>query len=80
MKTINKCMECYGTGHIRANGYAICCPNCKGYGKIGITSTSMGVNTKPAHKMIWNSYWIMFDSSMPEHVFTHLRDLINKGE
>ena len=43
----------------------------------GKPSPSMGVNTKPAHKMKWNGYWIDFDPKMPEHVFQHLRDLIN---
>lgn len=78
MNTINKCMECYGTGHIRANGYAICCPNCKGYGKIGFTSTSMGVNTKPAHRLDFNGHWILIDSTIPESKLEHIKDLINQ--
>lgn len=82
MNTITDCKECDGIGHIKGGSHAICCPNCKGYGKLfeaPFISPSMGVNTKPAHKMVWNGYWIDMDPKMPEHVFQHLRKLI-KGE
>ena len=31
----------------------------------GEISKSMGVNTKPAHRLMINNYWVLIDSSAP---------------
>lgn len=83
---ITDCKKCQGKGITYQGFKPMRCHNCRGTGKIfeisftegPFISPSMGVNTKPSHKIIWNGYWIDMDSKMPEHVFKHLRDLINK--
>lgn len=83
---ITECKKCQGKG-ITYHGFkGMQCHNCRGTGKIfeisftegPFISPSMGVNTRPAHKMVWNGYWIDFDPKMTKETFEHLRDLINK--
>ena len=42
----------------------------------GEISTSMGVNTKPAHSFEANGYWILIDPKMPEKDFLKLKEII----
>lgn len=42
----------------------------------GEISTSMGVNTKPAHSFEVNGYWILIDPKMPEKDFLKLKEII----
>jgi hypothetical protein len=38
----------------------------------GIVSESMGVNTKPAHRLQYGKYWVLVDPDMPEHTLNKL--------
>ena len=38
----------------------------------------MGVNTRPAHKLEINGYWILVDSKMPTEEFLKLKNKIQK--
>jgi hypothetical protein len=71
------CYECRVIDNLEEKSYFVLSEDSK-YNVVPTISTSMGINTKPAHKLVWNGYWIDFDSNMPRHVFEHLRDLINK--
>lgn len=42
----------------------------------GIISESMGVNTKPAHKLEWEGFWILVDPTMPNEALNFLKYLI----
>jgi hypothetical protein len=41
-------------------------------------SKSMGVNTRPSHRMTINGYWILVDSKMPTEEFLKLKKQIEK--
>jgi hypothetical protein len=54
--------------------------NCPKYGcaittpyGTGIVSPSMNVNTKPAHRIEIDGYWVLIDPSMPDEVFERFK-------
>ena len=43
----------------------------------GQVSTSMGVNTKPAHRFEIDGYWVLVDPNMPKEILNKLETLLN---
>ncbi len=43
----------------------------------GEISPSMGVNTKPAHKLNYKGYWIDIDPNMPSEIVEQLKECVN---
>jgi molybdopterin-biosynthesis enzyme MoeA-like protein len=44
----------------------------------GLYSESMGVNTKPAHKIEIDGHWILFDPNMSEEKFNLCSDVLKR--
>ncbi len=84
MNVITECKQCQGKGITYQGFKPTKCHSCRGTGKIfeisfteGPTiSSSMGVNTKPAHRLEYCGYWILVDLSMPEATFERIKNLI----
>ncbi len=85
MNTIRECTKCQGKGITYYGFTGSQCHECKGTGKLfeisfnkGTTSHSMGVNTKPAHRLDFNGHWILIDPTIPESKLEHIKELINQ--
>jgi hypothetical protein len=41
--------------------------------KVGEISKSMGVDSKPSHKLNINGYWVLIDGKMPKEMFKQIQ-------
>lgn len=44
----------------------------------GVISKSMGVDTKPAHKLQIGEHWVLIDPKFPKSMVNKLQELLNE--